>query len=318
MQAPPSGATALAAELAAHVARYTSKVWDWDAFPASRGFPELERAQMRYVGSGGSPKTDPTTFPPEHFTCSLIYQERDRYAAVHAHQVEELFLVHTGQLTVTFDYDDATVDLVLGPRDCVLNPPGRAHGFRNDGPGPVVSQTMVAIADRSPLPTYKSHPSNHAGAQPPAPPPIADPGDPRVQDALRHVVRASQVRPQWEPLPSGSQLARLPYVMPRALGGVVEPLHFSLELLHLPVGAATPNYRHEYETAFMVFEGVLDVAWTDGGDEAAEARLGPRDLVLVPAGQRHALRNSDLGPALAAAILGTPAPAAGLWRAGDS
>src|SRR5207237_5809494 len=32
--------------LAAHVGLHQQKVWDWDAFPASRGYPELARAQM--------------------------------------------------------------------------------------------------------------------------------------------------------------------------------------------------------------------------------------------------------------------------------
>jgi len=43
---------------AVRIGRYLEKRWDWDAFPANSGYPELERAQMRYVGAGGSPKTD--------------------------------------------------------------------------------------------------------------------------------------------------------------------------------------------------------------------------------------------------------------------
>ena len=51
--------------LAAHVGLHQQKVWDWDAFPASRGYPELARAQMRYIGAGGSPKTgDTSTLAP--------------------------------------------------------------------------------------------------------------------------------------------------------------------------------------------------------------------------------------------------------------
>jgi len=49
---------ALRAAMAAHTGWHTSKSFDWDAFPPSRGYPELARAQMRYVGAGSSPKVD--------------------------------------------------------------------------------------------------------------------------------------------------------------------------------------------------------------------------------------------------------------------
>jgi hypothetical protein len=43
-------------EMRSFIGRHTDKSFDWDAFPGSRGFPELERAQMSYIGAGGSPK----------------------------------------------------------------------------------------------------------------------------------------------------------------------------------------------------------------------------------------------------------------------
>ncbi len=49
--APPAAAS-LQAELARHIGRHTQKSFDWDAFPSNRGFPELARAQMRYIGAG--------------------------------------------------------------------------------------------------------------------------------------------------------------------------------------------------------------------------------------------------------------------------
>jgi hypothetical protein len=73
MTSPP--AASLRADLQRHVVRHVSKTFDWDAFPSNRGFPELERAQMRYVGAGGSPKVgEPGTLKPEHFTVSLIFK----------------------------------------------------------------------------------------------------------------------------------------------------------------------------------------------------------------------------------------------------
>src|SRR5207245_890729 len=42
----------LSHEMRSFIGRYTDKSFDWDAFPGSRGFPELERAHMRYIGTG--------------------------------------------------------------------------------------------------------------------------------------------------------------------------------------------------------------------------------------------------------------------------
>ena len=52
----------LAQEMRAHMGLFTEKSFDWDAFPASRGFPDLTRAQLRYVGAGGSPKPKAVEF----------------------------------------------------------------------------------------------------------------------------------------------------------------------------------------------------------------------------------------------------------------
>jgi hypothetical protein len=65
----------LSAEMRRFIGRHTQKSFDWDAFPGSRGFSELERAQMRYIGAGGSPKADdPSTLKPGQFTLSLVHQ----------------------------------------------------------------------------------------------------------------------------------------------------------------------------------------------------------------------------------------------------
>src|SRR5919202_3009082 len=78
---------ALENELRRHVVRHVDKTFDWDAFPSNRGFPELARAQMRYIGAGGSPKVgDAATLKPEHFTLSLIHKPVGNYAACHAHE----------------------------------------------------------------------------------------------------------------------------------------------------------------------------------------------------------------------------------------
>src|SRR6266446_10163148 len=80
--------SALAREMRSYTGLFTEKTFDWDAFPASRGIPDLLRAQLRYVGAGGSPKSnDPSTLKAEHFTFSLVNQPVGKFAASHAHEV---------------------------------------------------------------------------------------------------------------------------------------------------------------------------------------------------------------------------------------
>src|SRR5476649_173205 len=87
----------LAHQMQGFVGRYTEKSFDWDAFPGSRGFPDLQRAQLRYVGAGGSPKTnDPTTLKAEHFTFSLVNQPVGKFAASHSHEIVEHFMILGG------------------------------------------------------------------------------------------------------------------------------------------------------------------------------------------------------------------------------
>jgi mannose-6-phosphate isomerase-like protein (cupin superfamily) len=311
-QTPP--AVSLAQRMAAHVGLHHQKLWDWDAFPASRGYPELARAQMRYIGAGGSPKTgDPSTLAPSCFTCSLIYLDAERYAAVHAHEIEEIFFVHEGRLTVSWQRpDDEFVDVMLGPGDLLLNPPDVPHGFRNDGPQPVVAQFMVGHP-RPLNPAYKYHP-NKGDPGPKFNQPLLPPEDERSQWIAQYVVRAADVSTEWVTSADG-RFAHQPYVLPKTQGGVVEPGHYSLEMLHVPESASTPWYRFDYEVAFMVWDGVLSVDWTEA-DQQVSTRLARRDLVQVPPGQTFRLRNAAVGTVRAAAMIGTPTPPANLWSPG--
>jgi mannose-6-phosphate isomerase-like protein (cupin superfamily) len=301
--------------LTAHLGLHQHKLWDWDAFPASRGYPELARAQMRYIGAGGSPKTgDTSTLVPSRFTCSLIYLDPERYAAVHAHEIEEIFCVQEGRLTVSWQRpDDEFVDIMLGPGDLLLNPPEIPHGFRNDGPRPVVAQFMVGHP-RPLSPAYKYHP-NKGDPGPTFNQPLLPPSDERAKWIRQYVVRATDVSTAWLDFGDGKRFAHQPYVLPRAQAGVVEPGHYSLELVYLPESASTPWYRFDYEVAFMVWDGTLGVEWAEA-EQQATARLAQRDLVQVPAGQEFRLRNDAVGIVRAAAIIGTPSPAADAWARG--
>ena len=286
----------LASELAAHVARYELKTPDWDAFPANRGFPELARAQIRYIGAGGSPKhDDPTTLPAEHFTLSLIYQEPGKYAAMHHHEIEEAFLVLQGVLTVTWDYDGDHVDMRLGPKDMVLNPPGRPHGFRNDGFEPVVLSIMVG-SPRPLAPVYTAHPKD-AGAAPARR--VQSGSADHAADFDRHIVRYRDQLPVRE----AAGFARLSY-----LGeGGIQPGHYRDDLIHLPAGRGVKAYERPLEEAYFVLQGCLTVGWEEDG-HTVTSRLGPRDLVLNPGGRRHWFQNEGLEDAQFEMIVGTPEP----------
>jgi mannose-6-phosphate isomerase-like protein (cupin superfamily) len=287
----------LRAEFEAHVGRYELKTPDWDAFPANRGFPELARAQIRYIGAGGSPKhDDPTTLPAEHFTLSLIYQEPGKYAAMHHHEIEEAFLVLQGVLTVTWDYDGQQVDARLGPRDLILNPPGRPHGFRNDGFEPAVLSIMVG-SPRPLAPVYTSHPKDAA----PAAPERGLQAGPEAcrTDMERSIVRFRERPPVWDP----AGFARMTYL---GAGGV-EPGHYRNELIHLPAGRGVRAYLRPVEDAFFVLQGCLTAGWQEGG-QTVETRLGPRDLLLTPAGRERFFRNDGVEDALFELVVGTPEP----------
>jgi mannose-6-phosphate isomerase-like protein (cupin superfamily) len=156
-------------EMRCSIGHHTDKSFDWDAFPGSRGFPELARAQMRYIGAGGSPKSDdPDTLKPGAFTLSLIHQPVGKFAACHSHEVVEHFLVLGGVLTVGWVFGDTggeeVIEARLGPLDMVLNQRGRPHGFRNDGVGPVLMSISVGGGMPKP-PVYACHPRDGDAAR---------------------------------------------------------------------------------------------------------------------------------------------------------
>jgi len=296
----------------ARIGRYLEKRWDWDAFPANSGYPELERAQMRYVGAGGSPKTnDVSTLPPGAFTCSLIFQEPGRKASTHHHEIEELFFVHRGQLTMSWQFGDEVVDFVVGPGDAVLNPTSRPHGFRNDGTEDCVMQIMVATA--APMhPTYTDHPAEHAVS------PLR-PASPQnrvkyMREVERYLARAKSVTPKVAAVDGGTFTAS-PYVMSEALGGLVTPSHFTYSVATLTRGAATPAYTLDVEDAFMVIDGALDVETFDAAGNVTTQRLGARDLAWVPAGVKHRLVNRDAATVRFGTIAGSKDAAPIAWEA---
>ncbi|MCR0982685.1 cupin domain-containing protein [Roseomonas populi] len=298
----------LEAELRAHVGRHVAKTFDWDAFPSNRGFPDLERAQMRYIGAGGSPKVgDNSTLKPEHFTVSLIYKHVGKYAACHAHEIEESFLIIDGVLTVGWEKDGEVVEVKLGPKDMILNARDIGHGFRNDGIEPVLMSISVDVGKPLP-PRYLYHPKNTApelarsfGAEPGHTIPFSPTGEhPLNQHMARYVIRHSEQPTLWDP----AGFTRKVYVGP----GGIESDTCRKEMLGIPVGAGVKPYSRDVEDAFLVLEGSLTVGWEDEAGNSVEVELGPRDLVMNPAGRRHWFRNNSAGPVTVWQVIGTAEP----------
>ena len=298
----------LADEMRAHTGLFTEKTFDWDAFPASRGIPDLSRAQLRYVGAGGSPKVgDPTTLKAQHFTFSLVNQPVGKFAASHAHEVVEHFFILQGVLTVGTVWGDEVVEVKLGPKDLLLNKSGRPHGFRNDGVEPVLMQITVGSGTPE-MPVHVCHPkdkelelSRRFGA--PGPEKIhlfsAESSDRRHKELAPHVVRYRDRKPQWEK----AGFARMAYV---GEGGA-PAASYSMDMIHLPRGVAIKPYVREVEDVYFVLEGAITVGWAQDG-EIVERRLGERDLMFNPAGRAHYFRNDGAADAQFTMVMGSPRP----------
>lgn len=297
----------LETQMETHVGRHANKVPDWDAFPPSRGFPELARAQLRYIGSGASPKeNDPGTLRPDHFTLSMVHQPVGKYGASHAHEAEEAFFVLEGILSVGWVWDGVVLMARLGPKDMILHARNRPHGFKNEGFEPVLCSIMHGKARPQP-PQYTFHPKTHDpalserfGGNPGQTFPLDwNSSDERHREMARHVVRYSQQKAQFNP----AGFARLLYI---GEGGAPATT-YRKDLIFLPRGAGVQAYERAVEEAYLLLEGCITVGWEEGGKKV-EKRLGPKDLILNPAGRVHWFKNEGFEDAQFLMVVGTPEP----------
>ena len=128
-----------------YTARFIDRYADWDAFADARveGF---KRAQHRFIGAGGSGKHDDMrAIPPKGFTLSVMFVEPGQGNAAHTHEVEEIFFVLQGMLTVFVEEEGTGRQITkrLGPWECIACPPGVIHGYINDSLEPVYFQVML-------------------------------------------------------------------------------------------------------------------------------------------------------------------------------
>ena len=124
MQAPGQS---FADWLEGRVARFAARKYDWDALKFQADFdPTYRRAQMRYVGTGGTGVTaDANTVPSGHFTFSTMVIPAGNVGPSHIHyDVEEVFFVMRGKMKIVCEKDGERWESILGERDLVSVPPG--------------------------------------------------------------------------------------------------------------------------------------------------------------------------------------------------
>ncbi len=118
------------------VARYSTRRYDWDALKFQADFdPRYRRAQMRYVGTGGTGVAkDSNSVPSAHFTFSTMVIPGGNIGPSHIHyDVEEIFFVLRGKMKVICEKDGQRWEAVLGDRDLISVPPGVYREEHNIG-----------------------------------------------------------------------------------------------------------------------------------------------------------------------------------------
>ena len=125
-----------AAWLESRVARKSTRRYDWDALKFQADFdPKYRRAQMRYVGTGGTGvASDGNTVPAAHFTFSTMVIPAGTIGPSHIHyDVEEIFFVMRGSMKVICEKDGQKWEATLGERDLISVPPGVYREEHNIG-----------------------------------------------------------------------------------------------------------------------------------------------------------------------------------------
>ena len=127
-----------------YVGRFRDKTPDWNAF-ADASIEGNRRAQYRFVGAGASGKhSDQATIPAGAFTLSIMEVPPGQGNAPHTHEVEEVFFVLQGKLTVFVEDEDARrVSRTLEPWEMICCPAGVIHGYVNETQEPVFLQVML-------------------------------------------------------------------------------------------------------------------------------------------------------------------------------
>ena len=158
--AQPEGSS-LAEWMNTRIARYETRKYDWDALKFQADFdPKFRRAQMRYVGTGGTGvATDMNTVPSENFTFSTMVIPAGHEGPPHIHtDVEEIFFLMRGKLKVVITTPEGErYETVMTDRDLISVPPGVYREEINIGDEDALMCVMLG-AKKPVTPTY---PADH-------------------------------------------------------------------------------------------------------------------------------------------------------------
>src|ERR1700675_2735415 len=108
------------------VARLETRKYDWDALKFQADFdPKYRRAQMRYVGTGGTGvSNDSSVVPAEHFTFSTMVLPAGCEGPLHLHtDAEEVFFILRGsKVRIMIEHLGKRHDVMMHERDLVSVP----------------------------------------------------------------------------------------------------------------------------------------------------------------------------------------------------
>ncbi|EJN10215.1 cupin domain-containing protein [Herbaspirillum sp. YR522] len=138
------------------VARLSTRKYDWNALKFQADYdPKFRRAQMRYIGTGGTGVShDTNVIPSEHFTFSTMIIPAGHEGPPHLHiDVEEVFFVLRGKLKLVLEKDGERFETILTDRDVVSVPPGVYREEINIGDEDALMCVMLG-AKKPITPTY--------------------------------------------------------------------------------------------------------------------------------------------------------------------
>ena len=139
------------------VARFASRKYDWDALKFQADYdPVYRRAQMRYVGTGGTGvASDVNTVPSGHFTFSTMVIPAGNIGPLHIHyDVEEVFFVMRGKMKIVCEKDGQRWEAILNERDLVSVPPGVYREETNIGD----EDALMCVMLGTPTPVTPTYP----------------------------------------------------------------------------------------------------------------------------------------------------------------
>ena len=146
--------------LESRIARFETRRYDWDALKFQADFdPKYRRAQMRYMGTGGTGvKSDMNTVPAEHFTFSTMVLPAGCEGPMHVHtDAEEVFFMLRGKIRLRMEKDGQHYETVLNERDLISVPPNVYRELENIGQ----EEALMCVMIGNPKPVTPTYPEDH-------------------------------------------------------------------------------------------------------------------------------------------------------------